>query len=295
MKNALLIAALCLTFFAAGVPVHGTTYATWIMIWHGSDQAWWKADMSPRVQVGDDWKALDWVDKAQVEAHLDGIKKAGVSVVVADLTNGWKWLDNRCKLIQSLCAKKGLTFCVGENSHGNTAQFESHAQDIWNNFAGPMAANHDTYFQYRSKPLIACYGIRSWVKDYQDSTGEFRRKFNLVWSSGEDSDKDKWGWQLEPWVGSIPSKDAMFVSALVASADEVPFYQTVRYNVSGYNLTVPNGSYTVALKFFEPNYDKTGVRVFGAKIQVKQVIETLDIFAKAGKNHALVSLSRILK
>jgi hypothetical protein len=212
---AALTAILGLTQFAAGVPAHGTTYATWMMIWHGSDQGWWKADMTPQVQVGDEWKALDWVDQAQVEAHLDGIKNAGVSVVIVDLTNGWKWLDGRCKLIQSLCAKKGLKFCVGENSDGNMARFESHAQDVWDNFAGPLAANHDTYFQYHGKPLIVCYGIRSWVKDYQNSTGRFRRKFNLVWSSGEDSEKDKWGWQLEPWVGSIPSKDSMFVTSSV--------------------------------------------------------------------------------
>jgi hypothetical protein len=110
MKRIQLTAILCLSFVVAGVPARGTTYATWIMIWHGSDQSWWKADMTPQVQVGDDWKALDWVDKTQVEAHLDGIKNAGVSVVAVDLTNGWKWLDDRCKLIQSLCAKKGLKF-----------------------------------------------------------------------------------------------------------------------------------------------------------------------------------------
>ena len=215
MNPTRILAILSLAFLAAGVPAKGTTYATWIMIWHGKDQGWWKADMSPQVQVGDQWKALDWVDQAQVEAHLDGIKNAGVSVVVADLTNGWKWLDERCRLIQSLCAKKGLKFCVAENSSGNLAQFESHAQDIWNNFAGPLAANYDTYFQYHGKPLIVCYGIRSWVKGYQDSGSEFRSKFNLVWSSGEDSEKDKWGWQLEPWVGSVPSKDSMFVTSAV--------------------------------------------------------------------------------
>ena len=76
-------------------------------------------------------------------------------------------------------------------------------------------------------------------------------------------------------------------SAPVAGTDEAPVYQTVRYNVNGYNLTVPNGTYTVTLKFVEPYYDKAGVRVFGAKIQGKQVIETLDAFAKAGKNQAL--------
>ena len=79
------------------------------------------------------------------------------------------------------------------------------------------------------------------------------------------------------------------ITAPVAGADEVPVYQTVRFNFDGYYLQVPNGTYTVTLKFVEPFYDKPGARVFGVKIQEKQVIETLDIFAKAGKNQALDS------
>jgi len=76
-------------------------------------------------------------------------------------------------------------------------------------------------------------------------------------------------------------------TAPVAGTDEVPVYQTVRFNFDGYYLKVPNGTYTVTLKFVEPFYDKPGARVFGVKIQEKQVIETLDIYAKAGKNQAI--------
>ena len=76
------------------------------------------------------------------------------------------------------------------------------------------------------------------------------------------------------------------LTAPVAGTDEVPVYQTVRFNFDGYYLQVPNGTYTVTLKFVEPFYDKPGLRVFGVKIQEKQAIETLDIFAKAGKNQA---------
>ena len=39
--------------------------------------------------------------------------------------------------------------------------------------------------------------------------------FSLVWASGEDSDINKWGWQLEPWLASVPSTDAMFVTSAV--------------------------------------------------------------------------------
>jgi len=185
------------------------------MIWHGSDQRWWKPDMAPRESVSGQWKALDWCDKDQMEAHLEGVRKAGVTVVIADLTNGWNWLDSRCRTIQALCAKKGLKFCVAENSTGDRARFESHAKDVWNKFAGPDAPYHDTYFTYHGRPLIVCYAIRDWYKAYFTSDSPYRSRFSLVWASGEDSSADKWGWQLEPWVGSVASKDSMFVTSSV--------------------------------------------------------------------------------
>lgn len=194
-----------------------TTYATWIMVWYGHDQAWWKPDNTDasKTLIGGEWKTLDWSDTSQYGAILDGIKAAGVNVVVADLTNGWKWLDARSLLIQELCAKKGMKFCVAENSTGNTASFESHAQDIWNNFAGPDARYRDTYFHYRGKPVIVCYSIRDWYKSYLKMTTPARSRFSLVWASGEDSSINKWGWQLEPWVGSVLSADSMFVTSAV--------------------------------------------------------------------------------
>lgn len=206
-----------LVLVMSGQSVAATTYATWIMVWYGHDQAWWKpgnADASKNL-VNGKWKTLDWSDNSQFDAYLDGIRKAGVTVVVADLTNGWGWLDARCQIIQSLCAKKGIKFCVAENSGGNTATFESRAKDVWTKFAGPDAPNHDTYFHYRDKPLIICYAIRDWYKSYLNSKSEFRSRFSLVWASGEDSSINKWGWQLEPWVGSVPSTDSMYVTSAV--------------------------------------------------------------------------------
>ena len=196
---------------------HGTTYATWLMVWYGRDQAWWSPQNpdATRNLVNGEWKTLDWCDNGQIAAHLDAIKKAGVTVVIADLTNGWSWLDARCQLIQKLCAARGMKFCVAENSGGNTAQFESHAKDIWERFAGPDAPYRETYFHYRGKPLIVCYAIRDWYRAYLKSDTPFRSQFSLVWASGEDSCINKWGWQLEPWIGSVPSTDSMYVTSAV--------------------------------------------------------------------------------
>jgi len=219
---------LCLYLFGMLVPAvcHATTYATWIMVWYGRDQAWWseKNPDATRNLVKGEWKTLDWCDNSQISDHLDAIKAAGVTVVIADLTNGWGWLDSRCQFIQKLCAEKGMKFCVAENSGGNTASFEAHAKDIWDRFAGPDAPHHETYFHYRGKPLIVCYSIRDWYRSYlkmgaegehRTSNAEYRSKFSLVWASGEDSCINKWGWQLEPWVGVVPSDDSMFVTPAV--------------------------------------------------------------------------------
>jgi hypothetical protein len=73
----------------------------------------------------------------------------------------------------------------------------------------------------------------------------------------------------------------------VAGTDDGAVYQSVRYGLDSYDLAVPNGTYTVTLKFNEPFYGQAGQRVFGAKIQGKVVIDHLDIFARVGKNKAM--------
>jgi hypothetical protein len=75
-------------------------------------------------------------------------------------------------------------------------------------------------------------------------------------------------------------------SAPVEGTEEDPVYLVVRYDVDGYHYPVPNGTYAVTLKFNEPHYGEPGKRVFGVKIQDRQVIQGLDLFAKHGKNRA---------
>jgi hypothetical protein len=80
---------------------------------------------------------------------------------------------------------------------------------------------------------------------------------------------------------------AQFPNNEIADTEEPTIYQTVRYNLGGYQLKIPNGTYTVTLKFCEPHYSEKEKRVFGVKLQGKAVIESLDIFAKVGQNRAL--------
>jgi hypothetical protein len=91
----------------------------------------------------------------------------------------------------------------------------------------------------------------------------------------------------KPPEGPIGGQIAAYLSSPIADTEDDPLYQTVRYNTGGYLFDVPNGAYTVTLKFCEVAYDKNLARVFGTKLQGKQVIDGLDIFATVGKNKAL--------
>jgi hypothetical protein len=100
------------------------------------------------------------------------------------------------------------------------------------------------------------------------------------WAASQNSGPQR----LPP--GPIGGKCVSF-KAPVVGTDESPVYQTVRYDVDGYELEVPNGNCTVTLKFNEPAYAAAGKRVFGVMLQGKDVIHQLDVFAKVGQNKTL--------
>ena len=68
----------------------------------------------------------------------------------------------------------------------------------------------------------------------------------------------------------------------VAKTNAVPLYQTARYGPSGYSFTVPNGNYTVNLKFAEVSLNSIGQRVFSVTLNGAVVLPTFDIVAAAG-------------
>jgi len=87
--------------------------------------------------------------------------------------------------------------------------------------------------------------------------------------------------------GPQGGKHARFPSNAIEGTDDDPLYQTVRYDVAAYRFDLPDGRYTVTLKFCEPYYTRPRQRVFGVKIQGQRVIDSLDLIAKAGRNKAL--------
>ncbi len=74
----------------------------------------------------------------------------------------------------------------------------------------------------------------------------------------------------------------------IADTEDDALYRCVRYNMNAYRIVASNGRYRVTLHFCEPHYNEAGKRVFGVKLEGKQVIAGLDVFALVGKNRAVV-------
>jgi subtilisin family serine protease len=73
------------------------------------------------------------------------------------------------------------------------------------------------------------------------------------------------------------------VDTAIANTAAPALYQTCRYGPAfDYRFTVPDGSYTVTLKFAEPSRDGPGQRVFNVAINGAAVLPNFDIFARAG-------------
>jgi len=83
--------------------------------------------------------------------------------------------------------------------------------------------------------------------------------------------------------GARGGKAANYAGAAIARTEDDLLYQTCRYDMRGYDLSVPSGTYRVTLQFCEPHFDSAGKRVCDVKIQGKTVAEKLDIFAQVGK------------
>ena len=64
---------------------------------------------------------------------------------------------------------------------------------------------------------------------------------------------------------------------------ETAIYRDVRDRVNGYHLLVPDGVYSVVLKFCETEFDKKGARVFDVYVQGRRIAESVDLFDRAGR------------
>lgn len=186
------------------------------MIWNGStERSWWRpGDYNGcRVLVDGVWQSINWNDPNHVRVYFAAMKAAGMDVIIVDFTNGFQW-EWQAKLVQRLCRENAMKFAVAFNPQAGQAM-ESGCEKVWKTYASPEAADSEAYLHQDGKPLVVLY---TWREGYQASiagSGGFRARFSTAWASGEDSDKDKWGWQLEPETGPVASKKTMFVTGSV--------------------------------------------------------------------------------
>jgi len=230
-----LITLICLLFpispvFAADGELKGTGYdpakdrfyskptfhVTWIMIWNGSTETqWWKpTDYNGcMVLVNGKWQAINWNDRQHIKEYFAAIKAAGMNVIAIDFTNGFRW-EWQAKYVQQLCRENGMKFVIAFNPNAGK-DMESGCKTVWGTYAAPDADDSTAYLYKDGKPLVVLY---TWREGYTASiaqTNEFRQKFSTVWASGEDSEQDKWGWQIEPAVGPMASSNSMFITGSV--------------------------------------------------------------------------------
>lgn len=76
----------------------------------------------------------------------------------------------------------------------------------------------------------------------------------------------------------------------VSNTDTPNLYRTLRWNRGGldYRYQVPNGTYTVRLKFAEMFHHSPGMRVFHVNINGQRVLSSFDIIAAAGGSRKAV-------
>lgn len=104
-----------------------------------------------------------------------------------------------------------------------------------------------------------------------------------------DSAWDQSGWDVAAQgSGALDGSVAEFSGRAIAGTDDDVLYQTVRWGLTLYRVTVPPGEYTVRLHFSESHFAAPEQRVFGVTLQGERVIDRLDCIAEAGRDHAIV-------
>ena len=92
----------------------------------------------------------------------------------------------------------------------------------------------------------------------------------LVWVADKAFATGSWG-----YVGGTTGKS----TSAVAGTNDAALYQKYRTKMTGYNFTVPNGTYQVRLRFAEFSTTTVGARAM--KITMEGVDDTLDVVALA--------------
>lgn len=59
---------------------------------------------------------------------------------------------------------------------------------------------------------------------------------------------------------------------------------TQRYNLKGYRINIPNGTYKITFLFSETKYDEKGKRVFDISVEGRKLLSDIDIYGLVGRD-----------
>jgi hypothetical protein len=129
------------------------------------------------------------------------------------------------------------------------------------------------------------YGAPAPVPTATPTPASFSLPIRLDAGGGAYTDAAGRAWAADAgFSGGSPWATA---NAIAGTADD-PLYQAVRYGGAfSYALGVPNGAYTVTLKFAEGYWTAAGQRVFNVAIEGQPVLSSFDVAKEAGPNAAL--------
>ena len=194
---------------------------TWLNVWNGSTEFWW-SDLAKttsvngiKMNINGEFVCMDSAKTTHRQAIATAAFEAGIDVLAMDLTNGYGGWRSAADGYQRLCYENGKKFTVAV--HPTDAEnLEKICRSVWVNYAGPGVAKHSPAYLYKDgKPLMILYCTADEFARSVQATTQFARYFTFHWASGEDSQKDKWGWQIEPQDGPVASKDSMFITPSV--------------------------------------------------------------------------------
>ncbi len=125
------------------------------------------------------------------------------------------------------------------------------------------------YFVHVSSPTAFQLRLNAGGNAYTDGNGN-------IWNADQAYMPGSWGYV------NIDTSKTWATTADIANTDDDPLYQTERWGNFSYQFDLPNGNYTVALKFAELYWHAPGKRIFDVRIEGTTVIDDWDMYADIG-------------
>lgn len=197
-----------------------TIYVTWVNVWHGSTETWFNglaySKYGTRIKIDGSSVVPDSNKSTHRKYIFEQAKNAGINALVMDLTNGYNAWSLISKDYQRMCYENNMKFAVATHPKG-ASDIEEICKFTWDTYVAPGKALYASSYLYKNnKPLMVIYSTKNEYLSATGANGTYKNKFEFVWASGEDSEPDKWGWQLEAQDGPIPSKDSMFITPAIS-------------------------------------------------------------------------------